>query len=69
MDSPFTGKPMFRYQEVRSLSFRKESFEIVFQAFKCEDTEELFENDELATLNYNQLVNQYRAKYNIPFPE
>src|SRR5690606_24785323 len=28
-----------------------------------------FEDDDFAQLNYNQLVNQYRVKYNIPFPE
>lgn len=69
MNSPFTGKPMSLYKELRTLRFRKEEFEIVFHAYRCEGTKELFENDELAMLNYNQLVNQYRSKYNIPFPE
>jgi DNA-binding transcriptional regulator YiaG/uncharacterized phage-associated protein len=69
MNSPFTGQPMSVYQEVRTLRFRKEEFDIVFHAYRCEDTKELFESEELAMLNYNQLVNQYRSKYNIPFPE
>ena len=37
--------------------------------YKCEDTSEQFEDDKFALLNYNQLVNQYKVKHNIPFPE
>ncbi len=69
MKSPFTGKEMSVVKEWRSMSFRKDSFDVLFHAYKCEDTGEQFEDDELAILNYNQLVNQYRVKYRIPFPE
>ncbi len=36
---------------------------------KCENTGKHFENEAFDKLNYNQLVNQYRVKYSIPFPE
>lgn len=51
------------------MSFRKEEFKILFHSYKCDETGEQFEDDSFAQLNYNQLVNQYREKYSIPFPE
>lgn len=69
MESPFTGKKMSIHQEWRTLSFRKDEFEILSHTYKCDKTGEKFEDDLFAKLNYNQLLNQYRAKYSIPFPE
>lgn len=69
MKSPFTGKEMNINKEWRTINFRKNEFNILFHSYVCEDTGEQFEDDLFSQLNYNQLVNQYRAKYNIPFPE
>ena len=69
MKSPFTGKEMSILKEWRTMSFRKDEFKVLFHSYKCEDTGEQFEDDAFAQLNYNQLVNQYRVKYSIPFPE
>ena len=69
MRSPFTGKQMSIIKEWRAMSFRKEEFKVLFHSYKCEDTGEQFEDDAFSQLNYNQLVNQYRVKYSIPFPE
>ena len=69
MKSPFTGKDMRIVKEWRTMSFRKDEFKLLFHSYKCEDTGEQFEDDAFAQLNYNQLVNQYRVKYSIPFPE
>lgn len=69
MKSPITGKEMTLTKEKRQLDFRKEIFEIVFHYYKCEDSEEQFTTTTLDDLNINQVYNQYRAKYNIPFPE
>jgi len=69
MKSPFTGKEMSIQKEWRTLNFRKDEFKILFHSFKCDETGEQFEDDLFAQLNYNQLVNQYREKYSIPFPE
>jgi len=68
MKSPFTGKDMSIQKEWRQLSFRKEKFKVCFHAYKCDETGEQFEDEHLAELNYQQLQNQYRAKYSIPFP-
>ncbi len=69
MKSPFTGKDMTVVREWRTLSFRKEEFAVCVHTYLCEDTGEKFEDEQLAELNYNQLINQYRIKYSIPFPE
>lgn len=69
MKSPFTGNDMEIVKEWRTMNFRKEEFRVYFHAYKCDCTGEQFEDKILAELNYNQLVNQYRSKYRIPFPE
>lgn len=69
MKSPFTGKEMSAVKEWRTLSFRKVEFSVLFHAYKCDETGEQFEDDVFAQLNYNQLVNRYREKFGIPFPE
>lgn len=69
MKSPITGKEMVLVKEKRTLSFRKEEFEVVYHCLKCEDSGESFTTTQLDELNLNQLYNQYRAKNNIPFPD
>ena len=51
------------------MEFRKETFEIVFQYYKCEDSEEQYTTTVLDEVNLNQVYNQYRDKFNIPFPD
>ena len=69
MKSPITGKAMKLTKERRSMDFRKETFEIVFHYYKCEDSGEQFTTTTLDEVNMNQVYNQYRDRYNIPFPE
>ncbi len=69
MKSPITGKEMILSKERRSMDFRKETFEIVFHYYKCVDSGEQFTITPLDDLNINQIYNQYRDKFNIPFPE
>ena len=68
MKSPFTGKEMTLVKEWREMTYRKEQFNVLYHFYRCEDTEERFENNHFATLNYNQVVNQYRVRHRIPFP-
>lgn len=56
-------------KEWRTVNFRKEVFKVLFHYFHCKETGEKFEDETFASLNYNQVVNQYREKYAIPFPE
>jgi len=69
MKSPLTGKEMILKREKRTITFRKEEFEVVYHYYLCQDTNEQFTTTELDDLNLNQVYNQYRVKYNLPFPE
>jgi putative zinc finger/helix-turn-helix YgiT family protein len=69
MKSPITGKEMKLTKERRSMDFRKETFEIVFHYYKCEVSGEQFTTTALDEVNMNQVFNQYRDKFNIPFPD
>ncbi|MGL5892645.1 MAG: type II toxin-antitoxin system antitoxin SocA domain-containing protein [Bacteroidia bacterium] len=69
MKSPITAKEMKLTKEIRSMEFRKETFEVVFHYYRCEDSGEQFTNTELDELNINQVYNQYRDLFNIPFPD
>lgn len=69
MKSPSTGKEMKLTKEMRSINFRKESFDVVFHFYKCEDSGEQFTTEELDDVNINQVYNQYRDLCNIPFPD
>lgn len=69
MKSPITGKEMKLIKERRSMDFRKETFEIVFHYYKCEDSGEQFTTTASDEVNMNQVYNQYRDKFNIPFPD
>jgi uncharacterized phage-associated protein len=69
MNSPITGQPMELVKEKRTLEFRREKFEIVYQYFRCNETGEGFVNVTLGDLNLGQVYNAYRAKHNIPFQE
>ena len=69
MKSPITGKEMPLRKEPRTLTFRKEPFEIQFHYYLCEESGERFTSTELDELNMNQLYNAYREKYNLPFPD
>lgn len=69
MKSPFTGGEVTLQQEHRTLSYRKEEFEVLYHFYVCKDSGEQFTDEELDAVNINQVHNQYRAKYGIPFPE
>jgi putative zinc finger/helix-turn-helix YgiT family protein len=69
MKSPVTGKEMKLTKERRLMEFRKESFEVVFHYYKCEDSGEQFTTTALDEVNLNQVYNRYRSTFNIPFPD
>lgn len=67
--SPFTDGEVLLEKEKRTLTFRKETFEVVYHYFKCIDTGETFTTTDIDTLNINQVYHKYRAKYGIPFTD
>ncbi|MEJ6982440.1 type II toxin-antitoxin system antitoxin SocA domain-containing protein [Pedobacter sp. P351] len=69
MESPFTGGKVMLLKEKKQIEFRKDLFEITQLFYRCVDTGEEFSTDEVDQINLNQLYNQYRVKYGIPFPE
>jgi transcriptional regulator with XRE-family HTH domain/uncharacterized phage-associated protein len=69
MRSPVTGKEMKVMVKKDWIDFRKERFNILFHYYEDEDSNEVFTDEELDTLNLNQAYNQYREKYRIPFPD
>ncbi len=69
MKSPISGNEMKIKYETRSLEFRKESFEVKYHFFYCEESGEQFTTTELDNLNLAQLHNQFRQKHNLPFPD
>ncbi len=69
MQSPFTGGETKLLSEKKEFEFRREKFQVVHFFYKCIDTKEEFTTSELDELNTNQLYNQYREKYSIPFPD
>ncbi|MEK6782074.1 MAG: type II TA system antitoxin MqsA family protein [Bacteroidota bacterium] len=69
MKSPVTGKEMPLKKEDRTMTFRKEEFEVLYHYYICEGSGEQFTDTKLDEVNLNQLYNQYRAKYHLPFPD
>lgn len=57
------------FREKRKMEFRKEEFEICFHFHKDEKKQYHYTTTELDEVNYTQLLNKYRAKHNLPFPE
>lgn len=60
MKSPITGKEMTLNKERRPMNFRKETFEVVFHYYKCEDSGEQFTTTALGEINLNQVYNQQK---------
>ena len=69
IDSPFIEGQARLKRKVSKLTFRKSDFEITEHYYLCEKTNEEFTTSELDALNLNQVYNQYRDKYGLPFPD
>jgi putative zinc finger/helix-turn-helix YgiT family protein len=69
MKSPFTDGEATLQHEKKELEFRKDAFNVNQFYYRCNDTGEEFTTDELDQINVNQLYNQYREKYGVPFPD
>ncbi|MGL5619366.1 MAG: type II toxin-antitoxin system antitoxin SocA domain-containing protein [Tannerellaceae bacterium] len=67
MKSPFTGGTVTLHTHKTEITFRKEHFTVIAQFYTCNDTGEEFTTTEQDELTINQVYNQYREKYGIPF--
>ena len=55
--------------EWRDVPYRKESFNIPYQFYACEDSGEQFTSTDLDEVNMRMVYNQFRAKHHIPLNE
>lgn len=69
MLSPITGKEMEVRVYERSITIRKEQFPVMYHVWHCPDSGEEFEDEAMVDGNIRQAADQYRSKYNLPFPE
>lgn len=67
MESPFADADASLAKEPRFFEFRKESFEILYHYYVCNETGEQFTTAEIDVLNQNQVHNKYREKFGVPF--
>ncbi|MDZ4751127.1 MAG: DUF4065 domain-containing protein [Flavobacteriales bacterium] len=56
-------------REMRTIEFRKEEFDICFHFYQDDKRQYQYTTTELDELNYTQLLNKYRSKHHLPFPE
>ncbi len=66
IQSPFSDKVLVVQSKIEKLSFRKDEFEVVYHYY--EDAGQQFTTTETDELTMQQLYNQYREKYKLPFP-
>lgn len=69
IECPYCDGKAVLQRETSELSYRKEVFKIVAHFYQCEKCKEEFTTTESDTISLVQAHNQYREKYNIPFPE
>lgn len=69
IESPFSTGKANLLKKLNVLNFRKNEFEITEHFYVCEDTNEEFTTSELDEININQVYNQYRDKFGLPFPD
>ena len=69
LNSPVTGKPMKVIYKPDTVSYRGEDYLCIYTMFQDEDSGETFTTTESDTVWYNQVTNQYRAKYGIPYTD
>lgn len=67
--SPLTGGKMTLHWEWRDMTFRKETYRVMFPYYLCEDTKEQFTTTESDGIWLHQIHNQYCSKYGIPYTD
>ena len=69
IESPFCDGVAHLQRKSGTHTFRKETYDIVEHYYRCEVTGEEFTTDEIDQINLNQVYNQYRDRYGLPFPD
>lgn len=66
--SPFSDSNAVLNRKKGVIVFRKENFEITEHYYQCVATGEEFTTDEIDQINLDQVYNQYRVRFGLPFP-
>ena len=69
LDSPEVRKPIKLIYKPDTVSYRGEDYQCIVTLFEDEDSGETFTTTESDTVWFNQVTNQYRAKYGIPYTD
>ena len=67
--SPVTGKPMRVVYEPATEAYRGEKYNFTYVSFRDDADGESYTTTESDTVWYNQMTNQYREKYGIPYTD
>ena len=68
-NSPLTGKPMRVVYEPDTMTFRGEKFDCIYTTYRDDESGESFTTTESDSAWWNQVTNQYRAKYGLPYTD
>ena len=68
-NSPLTGKPMRVVYEHETMTYRGEKYDCIYTSFHDDESGESFTTTESDGAWWNQVTNQYRAKYGIPYTD
>ena len=68
-NSPLTGKPMRAVYEPDTMTFRGEKFDCIYTSYRDDESGESFTTTESDSAWWNQVTNQYRAKYGLPYTD
>ncbi len=69
IECPYCDGTAVLQKKAGELTYRKEVFKVIEHFYQCEKCHETFTTTESDTITLIQAHNQYREKYNIPFPE
>ncbi len=67
--SPVTGEPMTLVSQPRSITYRRNQFEINHLSYHCPASGQTYANKALDRINQQAAEDQYRERYNIPTPD
>jgi hypothetical protein len=69
LKSSVTGNPVRVIHKPEKVTYRGEEYPCVVTLFQDEDSGEMFTTTESDTAWFNQVTNQYRSKYGIPYTD
>jgi uncharacterized phage-associated protein len=69
LENPGTGEPIKVIYKPDTVTYRGEDYPCILTLFQDKESGEVFTTTESDTVWFNQVTNQYRAKYGIPYTD